>query len=171
MRRRFLLACIATVCLTHGLLADAFAPVSLSPISHNTAALIVVSADGKATTYSPADLERLPTFSMTTKTPWRDVPATFDGVLLSDLLAANGLDDVEEIVVTAENDYSTSLNRALLNDVRILVATRVDGRAHTRRERGPIQFVIERNEFEASDLTSEAHFVWMAARIEPARQD
>lgn len=168
MKRCLTLVFIALFSSATGLLAEKFTPVSLDPISHNDAALVIVGDDGTETTYSPADLEGLPTYSVTTTTPWREEAAKFEGVLLTDLLAAHGLNDSEEIVVTAENDYSTSLNRDLLDEVRILVATRVNGRAHTRRKRGPIQFVVEQSEFEASDLTSESNFVWMAARIEPA---
>lgn len=167
MQRYFALAFAALFSSAVSLHAETFVPVTLEPISHNTASLVIVAGDGTETTYSPAELEALPTYSVTTRTPWREEPAEFSGVLLSDLLEAHGLTDIQEIVVTAENDYSTSLNRDLMDDVQILVATRVNGRPHTRRERGPIQFVIEQNEFETSSLTSESNFVWMAARIEP----
>ena len=104
-----------------------------------------------------------------TTTPWREQPADFAGVMLSDLLAAHGLDQAAEIRVTAENDYSTTMSRELLSSVPVLVATRVDGKAHSRRQRGPIQFIIDADDYSASPLTSESNFVWMAARIEAAR--
>ena len=53
-----------------------------------------------------------------------------------------------------------------MSSVNILVATRVNGAAHTRRERGPIQFIIDMDEYNASELTSSSNLVWMAARIE-----
>ena len=160
-------AAVAALFLTsQSLFAGSFVRTSLDPVAHADATLVVVGADGTETAYSPADLEAMTTYSLTTRTPWRDEPATFEGVRLSDLLAANGLDLADAIRVTAENDYSTVIDRALLDTVDILVATRVDGRAHTRRARGPIQFVIDLEAHENSDLTSDSNLVWMVARIE-----
>ncbi len=142
--------------------------VNLAPIQHAEATLVVVSGDGSEVEYSPAELEGMTTYSLTTMTPWRDEPAEFEGVLLADVLAANGLDMVDSIRVTAENDYATVIEREIWETVDIMVATRVDGRAHSRRVRGPIQFVIDMDAYTGSDLTSESNWVWMAARIEPS---
>ena len=146
--------------------ADALEPVDLPPIMHTDASLVILGADGSEAVYSPAMIETFQTYSLTTTTPWRDQPARFEGVLLADLLTAHGLDSAQSIRVTAENDYSTIMSRELLESVDILVVTRVDGAAHTRRERGPIQFVMSAEDYAGSDLTSESNLVWMAARIE-----
>ncbi|MEL6838631.1 MAG: hypothetical protein AAFP85_05025 [Pseudomonadota bacterium] len=146
--------------------ADAPEPIDLSPINHAAAELVIAGQDGTERRFTPAMLEELDTFRMRTTTPWREEPANFDGVLLSDLLRASGLDDVDEIRVTAENDYTTVIPRALWETIPVLIATRVDGQPHTRRERGPIQFVISMDDYTASSIASEAHMVWMAARIE-----
>ncbi len=150
------------------LLAGAMLPVTLEPIRHENATLVVVGSEGEKA-YSPADLEAMPTYAVTTTTPWLEEPAEFVGIRLRDLLEANGLDSVDSILVTAENDYQTVIERELWESVEILLATRVDGRAHSRRARGPIQFIIDREEFNASTLTSESNLVWMAARIEVNR--
>ena len=147
--------------------AGTLEPVELQPIRHRPATLTVVAPDGTERSYTAAELETFPTYSLTTRTPWRETPANFEGVLLSDILAANGLADAGSVMVTAENDYASTISRDVWEDVDILVATRVDGRAHSRRARGPIQFVIDMEAFAASDLTSESNLVWMAARIEP----
>ena len=141
-------------------------PVVLEPITHAKASLVIVDTEQNEITYTPAELEKFETFTLTTTTPWRDEPTEFEGVLLSDILAAHGLDEASNILVTAENDYSTTFSRELLENVQILVATRVDGKAHNRRNRGPIQFVIDAETYTNSTLTSESNFVWMAARIE-----
>ncbi|MEM6891579.1 MAG: hypothetical protein AAF636_26175 [Pseudomonadota bacterium] len=150
-------------------MAGTMSPVKLEPITHTQASLEVIGANGVSTTYTPAELEQFTTYSLTTTTPWREEPAEFEGVLLSEVLAAHGLDSAASILVTAENDYSTTMARELLDSVQILVATRVNGRPHSRRARGPIQFVIDSEEFTSSPLTTESNFVWMAARIEAAR--
>lgn len=143
--------------------------VMLEPTEHMAAQLVVVGPDGTETAYSPANLERLPTYRLRTTTPWRPQPADFDGVLLRDILAANGLLEVDAILVTAENDFTATIPRALWETLDVMVATRVDGRPHTRRERGPIQFVIDMDDYESHDIAMEEHLVWMAARIEPLR--
>ena len=147
--------------------AGEITPVELQPMKHRKAQLTVIAPDGTTRTYTPAQLEQFPTYQLTTATPWRDEPAVFEGVLLADVLSANGLSGTAAIQVTAENDYSTSITQSLIEEVEILVATRVEGKPHTRRARGPIQFVIDAEAFAGSDQTSESNFVWMAARIEP----
>ena len=66
--------------------------------------MTVVRRDGSEIRYSPAALEELPTYRMRTTTPWREEPAEFEGVLLKDILEANGLADVEAINVATENE-------------------------------------------------------------------
>lgn len=164
-----LFAGLLVACLTAASLSAAPRPVALDSIAHAPADLIVIAADGTEARYDPAALEALPTYSLTTTTPWRSEPATFAGVLLTDLLAAHGLSEVEAILVTAENDYAVTIPRAVWEELEILVATRVDGRAHTRRARGPIQFVIDMDAYKASEIARQDYMVWMAARIEAAR--
>lgn len=143
-------------------------PVSLDATEHLRAELVLVRPDGTEMRYTPADLERLPTYSLTTTSPWRDTPARFEGVLLADLLAANGLAEADAILVTAENDFTSILEREAWTSVDFLVATRVDGRPHTRRARGPIQFIVDHETYETSPVVHEQHLVWMASRIEAA---
>lgn len=142
-------------------------PVDLAPIQHSQAALEVIGKDGTSTTYTPADLERFTTYRLNTVTPWREQPAEFEGVLLSDILEASGIADVPAIRVTAENDFASIIPREVWSSIPVLVATRVDGKPHSRRARGPIQFVMDSDAYRASDVAKESNLVWMAARIEP----
>jgi len=152
--------------LAQPVLAGPYVETVLEPITHQQASLVIVGRDGVETSYSPAQLEEMATYSLTTTTPWREAPANFEGIMLRDVLQAHGLDTANTLLVTAENDYTTTLTRELVENVDIMIATRVDGRPHSRRARGPIQFIIDAGDFSASDLTSESNFVWMAARIE-----
>ncbi|MFK7745513.1 MAG: hypothetical protein AB8B47_10700 [Roseobacter sp.] len=141
-------------------------PVQLAPMQERAAELVIVAADGKEARYSPDTLEEMPTYQLTTTTPWREKPANFEGILLKDLLKAHGLHTASAIRVTAENDFTSIIQRAVWEEVEILVATRVNGKAHSRRARGPIQFVIDKSSYESSSNALEEHLVWMAARIE-----
>lgn len=144
-------------------------PIELNPIKHNRAELTVAGPMGERA-YTPQELEQLGARRLTTITPWRPKPAAFDGVLLSDLLRANGLWDAEEIHVVAENGYSVTLKSEDWKRWPILIATRVNGKPHTRRERGPIQFVMSMSDHR--ETGREEHlvkWVWMAKRIEIAQ--
>lgn len=145
------------------------AQVALAPIELAASSLVVV-ADDQEIHYSGQSLEALPTFQFTTSTPWRDAPARFEGVLLGDVLAAAGLADAQVIRVTAENDYAVEIPREVWTERPAMIATRVDGEPHSRRERGPLQFVFP---MDADPTTAthefESYWVWMAARIERVR--
>ena len=163
---RSILAALTLGLLSTPALADMYEPVTLAPVTHSDGTLAVIDASGAEVRYTPADLEQLDTYRMRTRTPWRDVPTEFDGVLLSDLLARHGLIDQSQIQIIAENDFVSSMPKSLWESVNVLIATRADGRPLSRRERGPILFVIHEDEFAASPQATEAHLVWMAARIE-----
>ena len=142
-------------------------PAELAPLEFPPASLVVEGATG-TTAYDRATLEdEFRTYRLVTTTPWRPDPATFEGVMLNDLLARHDLDTARGVKVTAENDFQVVIPAEILTSVPILVATRVDGQPHTRRARGPLQFVIPMDVYERLDLT-ERYWVWMAARIEAA---
>ena len=163
---RILAITLALTMLSQPGAAGPLSRVDVDPIEHLDATLVVVGPDGTNHVYTPAELEAFDTYRLSTRTPWREEPAEFIGVLLTDILAASGLDGMDSIEVTAENDYRTVIERKTWESVEILVATRVDGRAHSRRARGPIQFVIDMDAFNASEHASESNLVWMAARIQ-----
>lgn len=142
--------------------------IELNPIKHNRAELVVVGTQGPKS-YDQDALENISPVRLTTVTPWREAPAAFDGVLLTDLLAENGLSDVSAINVVAENDYVVRIPSEVWKKWPIVVATRVNGRPHSRRARGPIQFVMPMSDDAAAgSMGNENYWVWMAARIEVA---
>lgn len=165
LMRPFISVCVGAFLAT-STMAQPLEPITLDPIAHADAELLVIGRDGTELRYSPDALETLDTYRVSTTTPWREEPAVFDGVLLRDVLEASGLDAVNEIRVIAENDFATTIPRVVWETVPILVATRVDGKAHSRRARGPIQFIIPMEDYMSSAVATEAHLVWMAARIE-----
>jgi len=136
------------------------------PMTLNRAELTVVGPQGEAR-FSAEDLEEIGFHRLTTITPWRETPAAFDGVLLTDLLAANGLSGASAISVVAENDYTVVIEAETWKRWPILLATRVNGLPHSRRKRGPIQFVLPMSDDQTSGLAEHHNnWVWMAARIE-----
>ncbi len=137
-----------------------------TPISLNRAQLTVSGPNGEVT-YTPQELEQIDFRRLTTVTPWRETPAAFDGVLLTDLLAANGISEASAINVIAENDYVVEIPSEVWKRWPILLATRVNGLAHTRRQKGPIQFILPMSDDRSVGLEEhQSNWVWMAARIE-----
>ena len=124
---------VAATSLTY---AGSLERTTLDPMDHNAAQLTVVGPEATMI-YSPADLEAMETYRMVTHTPWREAPAAFDGVLLRDLLIANGMEGISELRIVAENDFAITMPREVWETIPILVATRVDGQAHTRPRKGP----------------------------------
>ena len=164
---KYLAMAVAMFVLGQGAMAGPM-QVELEPIRHARAQLVVAGPNGEAT-YAPADLEALGASRMVTVTPWRDDETEFDGVLLTEILEANGLGDAEAIRVIAENDYAVVIEAETWKRWPILVATRVNGKPHTRRERGPIQFVLPMSDDPSSGAKGHGkNWVWMAARIEVA---
>lgn len=143
-------------------------PVALPPADFARASLTVVGPSGEKT-YSPAELEALGTYRMRTVTPWLPEATDHDGVRLADVLAAHGLADAEAVRIIAENDYAVVVPRAAWTGNDALIATRVAGKPHTRRNKGPLQIVFPMSD--RPELGQNEHWalwVWMAARIEPA---
>ena len=167
----FRICCVAVFLSVFGGLSAIAEPRSalLTAIEHAEATFEVIGLEGERTIYSPADLERFPTYQVTTITPWRDAPAVFAGVLLLDVLAHHNLLSADELLVTAENEFTVLFDRDALIAAPILIATRVNGAPHSRRARGPIQFVIDDRDMRSSEVLTESHLVWMAARIEVVR--
>lgn len=142
-------------------------PTVLQPLALEPSQLTVDGPEG-AVTYSGESLEALGAYALVTTTPWRETPATFEGVLLSDLLEQNGLAEVAAIEVTAENDYAVVIERDVWTERPALIATRVDGAPHTRKARGPLQIVFPMDaDPRTAEPVFEGNWVWLAARIAP----
>lgn len=143
-------------------------PASLRPMTLEPSRL-AVEGPSLSAAYSGEQLETLPTHRLTTTTPWRDAPALFEGVLLADLLKVHGLHNASSIRVVATNDYATEIPREVWTAYPALIATRVDGAAHSGRVRGPLQIVFP---MRAAPETGQGRFrdywVWMAASISAA---
>ncbi len=147
--------------------ASGLVAADLAPMTHRSASLSIVMPDGDRKAYTPAEIERFATYQLTTQTPWRDAPAVFEGVRLRDVLAAHGLENAKGIKIKAENDFVVTMTREVWESEDFLIATRVDGRPHSRRARGPIQFVLDWDAYQSSPVAEESHLVWMAAEIAP----
>lgn len=122
---------------------------------------------GDAAAFDMATLERLPQQRIVTETPWYPKARTFSGPLMRDVLAAAGVAEGERARLVALNDYRVDMP---LDDARrhdVIVATRLDERAMSVREKGPL-FVMYPFDREPQ-LRSSQYFsrcVWQLKAIE-----
>ena len=102
----------------------------------------------------------------TSATPWTEGTVTFDGPLGRALLDAVGATG-ETMTVVALNDYSADVPVADFRDHDVILATRMDGKEMSVRDKGPL-FIIYPFDKEP-DLYNEVYFnrsVWQIAKID-----
>lgn len=130
------LACLATPSL--GMAAPTEKPKGEVVLTIDGA--IASQNDGTRLDLDMAMLQALPRTSIQTSTPWTKGVVTFEGVRLSDLLAAAGTQG-HDIRAVALNDYAVSLPATDARDDNVLVAYALDGKAIPVREKGPLWII------------------------------
>jgi len=149
-----------------GLAQNGLVPVEINPLAAESTTLSIELSDGAILDLTIDELEEMETYSLQTKTPWREDVAQFVGVKLTDILQRAGFEG--DIYVYAENDYVVLFSEELWRTAPFLLATRVDGRRISRRERGPLLLTIHSSYLEENGLVLEDHLVWMVNSISRA---
>lgn len=98
------------------------------------------TTDGKQALFDMKMLEALPQETFTTSTPWYDEPLEFSGPLATALMEKVGVQGTE-LLATALNDYSVSIPLEDFKKYRVILATKINQKFLSVREKGPI-FVI-----------------------------
>jgi len=135
---------------------------------------VVLTVTGKIGTQNSAEgaqfdlamLENLPGRVSSVNTPWYDSRKTFEGPLGAAVLDAVGASGTT-LRVVALNDYAAEIPVEDFRKYPVILATKLDGKAMSVREKGPI-FVIYPFDAEPS-LFNEKYFnrsVWQVKAIE-----
>jgi len=98
------------------------------------------TADGKAISFTIADLERLPHTKFTTTTPWHTGPTTFEGVLVRDLLAAIGAKGSKFEAVCLDK-YIAEIPSDDWTTYNLMLAYKRDGSYMQIKDKGPFLLV------------------------------
>jgi hypothetical protein len=109
-------------------------------------------------------LEALGTTSITTGSAWADRAQVFEGIPLKAVLDRVGAKGAL-MIASALNDYSVTIP---LEDLKFspLLATKVDGRILTIRDKGPLWIVYPRDQYEELlDIRYESRWVWQLNRL------
>jgi len=98
---------------------------------------------GKKLALDIASLEKMRTVRMETSEPFLKRKVTFEGVLLSDLLAVAGVQDsASKINMTALDDYKVDFNVADVRSSQMMLATKADGKRMPVDKAGPVRIVF-----------------------------
>jgi hypothetical protein len=98
---------------------------------------------GKKLALDLASLERMRTVQVEATEPYLKKKLTFEGVMLSDLLAvADVPESATKLHVTALDDYKVDFSLADVRSSRMLLATKTDGKHMPVERAGPIRIVF-----------------------------
>lgn len=124
--------------------------------------------DGGATRDLPlAELDALTQVEITGRTSPDEPIASFQGVLLRDVVALIGAAEADQIVVRASDGYSAVIPREDWTRWPVVLATRRDGKPLTVRQRGPARILYPtRDHPELATRTYTDRSVWLVAEIE-----
>ena len=98
---------------------------------------------GKKLALDIASLERMRTVRMETSEPFLKRKVTFEGVLLSDLLAVASVPgSASKVNMTALDDYKVDFTVADVRSSQMMLATKADGKRMPVDKAGPIRIVF-----------------------------
>lgn len=143
--------------------ADAL-PVPKGPVILTiTGAIEQTNAPGQAR-FDREMLEALGTTSIRTGSAWADHVQDFEGTPLKAVLDRVGAKGAS-MIASALNDYRITIP---VDDLEFspLLATKVDGRILTIRDKGPLWIVYPRDDYdELRDIRYESRWVWQLNRL------
>lgn len=128
--------------------------------------LSVAGPAGRVVHFDRAALAGMPQSEIRTTTEWTDGASRFRGVLARDFFRIAGLDG-QTVRAIAANDYAVEIPFKDFQDYDVILATEMDGRRLTLRDKGPIWIVYPRDDHEAlQDPAFNARWIWQLVRLE-----
>jgi len=122
---------------------------------------------GNTATFDEAMLAAMPQHRIETSTPWTDGENLFEGVLLSDLLDLVGVEEAQTLRTVALNEFEIVTPYSEAIEYGALLAMRMNGKALTRRDKGPIWIVYPRDSNpRIQDERHDSRWVWQLTTIE-----
>lgn len=134
-------------------------------ILHVTGKITNTNSDAAAD-FDTAMLANLETRTTKTSSPWYDGVHAFSGALGSAFLDAVGANGTT-LRVTALNDYVTEIPVSDFRDYAVVLATSLDGKSLSVRDKGPIFIIYPFDE--KSELSNETYYgrsAWQVKSIE-----
>lgn len=116
--------------------------------------------------FDAALLARLPQHHIRTSTPWHQGERVFAGALLREVLNAAGAEG-QTLRMSALNDYRVDMPAEDARRFDIIVASQLDGREMTVRDKGPlfVMYPFDRHP-ELRNTVNFSRCIWQLRRIE-----
>ena len=161
---------LISVAMTPLALAQAPKPIEL-PLLTATTPILIVTGEQDSRQYSLAELEALGLYTVTTATFWPEDDGSYQGVLLSDVLADAGLANAEAVNVLALDHFSQTIPRQDWTRWPLLLATRRDQQPLSIRSKGPLRIIYPRDmDSELERGTYRLRWVWMIDRLTAVKE-
>jgi len=131
------------------------------------ALLTVVSGDEQIKIQRD-DLATLKTATITTGTDWTDGVSTFKGPLVRDVLELAGVKGGAPTTVSAKaaNDYSVDIPIEDFRKYNVILATEMDDKPLTLRDKGPLWIIYPRDDHsELDDPAINARWIWQLVEL------
>ncbi len=117
--------------------------------------------------FSRSELKELTQTSYRTSTEFTDGLPEFSGPLARDVIASVGVGDATVAVMVAANDYQIEVPIEELMKYDVILATSVDGKRLSLRDKGPIWVMYPRDQHkELQDPAFNGRLIWQMVRIE-----
>jgi len=145
--------------------ADTSLPMPAGKIVLTISGKIGMFNVGNTAKFDREMLEALGWSSLTTSTPWYDVPVTFAGVRMEKLMRTVRADG-EAVIAGSLNDYETRIPTSDFTRFDVLLALKRNGEYMPVREKGPL-FIVYPYDSE-SELKSQKYYsrsAWQLARL------
>lgn len=161
-RRQWLTALSAFACPA---LAWSLAPSSGRPLLTLHGKVRHANRESEAD-FDTALLASLPQHRIRTRTPWHQGEPLFAGPLLREVLKAAGAEG-QTLRMSALNDYRVDMPADEAQRFDIIVATQLDGREMTVRDKGPlfVMYPFDRHP-ELRNAVNFSRCIWQLRRIE-----
>jgi len=114
-----------------------------------------LSSDSHTATFDRGQLDALPQQEFTTSTIWTDAERLFSGPALHDVLDAADVSG-DTVHLVAANGYEARMPRDAIKGTVPIVATNIDGKPFSVREKGPL-WVVFPYDLDANYQTEEVY--------------
>lgn len=121
------------------------------------------------TEYSLDELIDFKMDTLITPIPWEKGKVNYTGVYLKELLAKHSPNSRYDFIqVHALNDYNVEITKKQVNEQKLFLAYKKQGKRIPVREKGPLVIVYDFNGFDIetmNDLNSNYQLVWFTTKI------
>jgi len=140
-----------------------------APAADTQTALTISRGPGNVETleFTLADLREMPQTTILTENEFVDGKVAYRGPLVRDVLERLALDQADTIRFTAVNDYYVDIPTSDFRRFDAILALEADGKALSRRDKGPIWLMYPISDHAALREPAYVHrLIWQIYRIE-----